>query len=169
MSGFFQMQMVTPNAPNFVWQTNFCLGGRGYPKFRHKKLQKKGFCASAKQYGVQGQKFHVCLHGPDWPHRTCRCPDLLYWAHWLGQNGILSLFLGFPVVQQFYWLFLNMRPTFSVETSIFALSFLVVVDKVIKPNYHWVFFFGTIVCPRLGRLLRLRSTLIWVATSWGER
>ena len=49
--------MLTPNA--------LILGGRGYPKFRHKKLQKKGFCASAKQYGVQGQKFHVCLHGPD--------------------------------------------------------------------------------------------------------
>ena len=26
--GFFQMQMVTPDAANFVWQTNFCLGGR---------------------------------------------------------------------------------------------------------------------------------------------
>ena len=32
------MQMVTPNAANFVWQTNFCLEGRGYSKFRKKTL-----------------------------------------------------------------------------------------------------------------------------------
>ena len=32
MSGFFWMQIVTPNATNFVWQTNFCLGGEGVPK-----------------------------------------------------------------------------------------------------------------------------------------
>ena len=26
-----KIQMVTANAANFVWQTNFCLGGGGYP------------------------------------------------------------------------------------------------------------------------------------------
>ena len=29
-----QMQMETPNAANIVLQTYFCLGGRGYSKFR---------------------------------------------------------------------------------------------------------------------------------------
>ena len=41
-SRFFQMQIVTPNTANFVWQTNFCLGGRGYPKFAKKIAPKTG-------------------------------------------------------------------------------------------------------------------------------
>ena len=42
VSEFFQMQMVTPNAPNFVLQTNFCLGGRGPQNSAKKITQKRG-------------------------------------------------------------------------------------------------------------------------------
>ena len=36
------MQIKNPDAANFVWQTNFCYGGREYPKFRQKIAQKTG-------------------------------------------------------------------------------------------------------------------------------
>ena len=42
LSGFFQMQMVTPNAANFVGQTNFCLGGGGTQNSAKKDAQKTG-------------------------------------------------------------------------------------------------------------------------------
>ena len=42
VSGFVQMQMVTPNAANFVWQTNFCLGGGGTQNSAKKVAQKTG-------------------------------------------------------------------------------------------------------------------------------
>ena len=38
----FQMQMVTTNAANFVWHTNFCLGGR-VPKILLDKLRKEEY------------------------------------------------------------------------------------------------------------------------------
>ena len=47
------MQMVTPNAANFVWQPNFCLGGGGTQKSAEKKLRKK------KLFLVQEPLFHI--------------------------------------------------------------------------------------------------------------
>ena len=53
------MQMVTPNAANFVWQTNFCLGGRGYQKFSQKNCAKTGI------FGPKNLFLHIsALFGP---------------------------------------------------------------------------------------------------------
>ena len=59
--GFFQMQMVTPDAANFVWQTNFCYGGREYPKFRQKNCAKNRYFWSRNPFFIYFSPFWFIL------------------------------------------------------------------------------------------------------------
>ena len=81
--GIFQMQMVTPIAANFVLQTNFCLGGRGYPKFCKKN------CAKNRYFGPKNPFSYIsALFGPHLTLLNTQTPFL----------ALLGKFADFPLM-----------------------------------------------------------------------